>query len=131
MTEILIYWISTALLALLYVTSATLYVVKAGWVRQTLTDFGYPVYLHPLLIVVKILAVVAILSRYSIFLSDLAYAGIFYHLLLSALAHLGVKKPASVLPALAGLMLFAASFATQNSAREIPSPYPQIVVNHP
>ncbi|CAM3970243.1 DoxX family protein [Rahnella bruchi] len=131
MTEILIYWISTALLALLYVTSATLYVVKAGWVRQTLADFGYPVYLHPLLIVLKVLAVIAIVSRYSIFLSDLAYAGIFYHLLLSALAHLGVKKPAGALPALVGLVLFAASFATQNSVREIPSPYPQIVVNHP
>ncbi|MNG79493.1 MULTISPECIES: DoxX family protein [Serratia] len=129
MTEIWIYWMSTTLLALLYVTSAALYVVKAGWVRQTLIDFGYPAYLHPVLIVVKLLAVIAILSRFSVFLSDLAYAGVFYHLILSALAHLGVKKPAGAIPALAGLMLLTASFATQNSARELPSPYPQIVVN--
>ncbi|VEI19057.1 Uncharacterised protein [Serratia plymuthica] len=129
MTEIWIYWMSTTLLALLYVTSAALYVVKAGWVRQTLIDFGYPAYLHPVLIVVKLLAVIAILSRFSVFLSALAYAGVFYHLILSALAHLGVKKPAGAIPALAGLMLLTASFATQNSARELPSPYPQIVVN--
>ncbi len=43
--------------------------------------------------VVKVLGPVAILSRFSVALSDLAYAGVFYHLLLSGLAHLGVRKP--------------------------------------
>lgn len=58
-------------------------------------------------------------------LSDLAYAGIFYHLLLSGLAHLGVRKPRGALPAVVGLALLAASFVTQNAAREVPSPYVQ------
>ena len=45
----------------------------------------------------------AILSRFSVALSDLAYAGIFYHLLLSGLAHIGVRKPCGALPAVLGL----------------------------
>lgn len=78
------YWISTTLLALLYLASATLYVVKRDWVRQTLAELNYPApYLVPLMIVVKVLGPLVILSRVSVPLSDLAYAGIFFHLLLS------------------------------------------------
>ncbi|WP_175838969.1 DoxX family protein [Burkholderia anthina] len=117
------YWFSTALLSLLYLASATLYVVKRSRVRDTLAGFGYPAYLVPLLSVAKILAVAAILTRVGVPLSDLAYAGIFYHLLLSALAHIGVRKPRGALPAALGLACLVVSFTTQNAAREIPSPY--------
>ncbi|MBR0665442.1 hypothetical protein GXW71_13840 [Roseomonas hellenica] len=120
------YWISTALLSLLYLVSAVLYVTRGGWVRQALADLGYPAYLVPVIAAVKVLGVAAILSRVSVPLSDLAYAGIFYHLLLSALAHLGVRKPGGALPAALGLALLAASFATQNAARDVPSPYAQV-----
>jgi DoxX-like family len=125
MATIYIYWISTALLSLLYLTSAYMYATKGDWVRQVLADLGYPAYLVPIMIVVKVLGVVAILSRVSVALSDLAYAGIFYHLLLSGLAHIGVRKPSGALPAVIGLALLAASFVTQNAAREVPSPYVQ------
>ena len=77
------------------------------------------------MIAVKVLGVAAILSRFSVAVSDLAYAGIFYHLLLSGLAHLGVRKPSGALPAAVGLVLLIASFVTQNAAREFPSPYVQ------
>jgi len=77
----------------------------------------------PFLIVIKILAPLVILSRFNVALSDLAYAGIFYHLLLSALAHLGTKKPVGAAPAVIGLLLLVASFLTQNAVRGIPSPY--------
>jgi hypothetical protein len=117
------YWISTALLTLLYLTSAITYVTKGAWVRQILSKLGYPAYLVPIMIAVKLLGVAAILSRFSVALSDLAYAGMFYHLLLSGLAHLGVRKPSATLPAAVGLALLAASFLTQNAARDVPSPY--------
>jgi hypothetical protein len=123
MAAIFVYWISTALLTLLYVTSAITYVTKGGWVRQILSELGYPAYLVPVMIAVKVLGVGAILSRFSVALSDLAYAGMFYHLLLSGLAYLGVWKPRGALPAAVGLALLAASFLTQNAAREAPSPY--------
>jgi hypothetical protein len=125
MIEIYIYWISTTLLSLLYLASATLYLVKREWVRQALADLGYPANLMPLLIAVKILAVVVILLRLSVPLSDLAYAGMLYHLLLSALAHINVRKPRGALPAAICLVLLITSFVTQNAAREVHSPYVQ------
>ena len=125
MIEIYIYWISTTLLSLLYLASATLYLVKREWVRQALTDLGYPANLMPLLIAVKILAVVVILLRLSVPLSDLAYAGMLYHLLLSALAHINARKPRGALPAAICLVLLITSFVTQNAARDVHSPYLQ------
>ncbi|MBN3832544.1 DoxX family protein [Burkholderia sp. Ac-20344] len=119
----LAYWISTALLSLLYLASATLYIVKRDLIRTTLVGLGYPAYLVPLLTVVKIAAVAAILTRAYVPLSDLAYAGIFYHLLLSALAHIGVRQPRGALPAAIALVCLVVSFITQNAARDIPSPY--------
>lgn len=120
-----LYWASTTLLSLLYLASATIYVTRRGWVRQALAELGYPATLVPVMVAVKILGVAAILSRASVALSDLAYAGMLYHLLLSALAHIGVRKPRGALPAAVGLALLAASFLTQNAARAVPSPYLQ------
>jgi hypothetical protein len=117
MAERYFYWTSTMLLSLLYLASATMYLVKRDWVRQALADLGYPGYLVPILATVKILAVAAILSRVSVALSDLAYVGMFYHLLLSASAHFNGRKPGGALPAMAGLVLVIASFLTQTLTR--------------
>ncbi|MDE5455347.1 hypothetical protein GWE18_21395 [Bradyrhizobium sp. CSA112] len=122
------YWISTALLCLLYLASAIMYVARRDWAGQALTDLGYPAYLVQVMIAVKVLGAAAILSRVNVALSDLAYAGMFYHLLLSGLAHLGVRKPGGAVPAAVGLALLIASFVTQNAAREMPSPYVQAAV---
>jgi DoxX-like family len=127
MPAISTYWISTALLSLLYLTSAYVYVAKGDWVRQVLAELGYPGYLVPFMIVVKVLGPAAILLRISTALSDLAYAGMFYHLLLSGLAYISVRKPGGALPAVVGLVLLAASFITQNAARVGPSPYVQTI----
>ena len=124
------YWISTALLSLLYLTSACLYLAKGKWVRKTLAELGYPAYLVPVMIAVKILGPIAILARFSVALSDFAYAGVFYHLLLSGLAHIGVRKPQDAVPAVVGLVLLVTSFLTQNVAREVPSPYAQAAAAH-
>ncbi|NKJ94724.1 hypothetical protein GFM14_24760 [Rhizobium leguminosarum bv. viciae] len=130
MSIIYIYWISTGLLALLYLFSAFTYITKPDWVRGVLAELGYPTYLLQVMIVVKILGAAAILSRFSVALSDLAYAGIFYHLILSGMAHVGVKKPSGALPAAVGLILLFASFFTQNAAREVPSPYVHLTEAH-
>jgi hypothetical protein len=124
MLENYAYWISTALLSLLYLVSVHLYVTKRDLVKQTQIALGYSAdHLVPFMIVVKILGPVAILSRLSVPLSDLAYAGIFYHLILSGMAHLGVRNPKAAVPAVVGLVLLAISFATQNVTRQVPSPY--------
>ena len=119
-----IYWISTALLSLLYFVSASMYIARGDFVREALADLGYSApLLVPFMIVVKVLGPVAILWHFSVTLSDLAYAGILYHLILSGFAHLGVRKPKGAIPAAAGLILLVASFATQSAARELSSPY--------
>ncbi|AFC85677.1 hypothetical protein Fraau_1230 [Frateuria aurantia DSM 6220] len=40
-----VYWISTALLCLLYIASAILYIIRRDWVRRTFAELGYPGYL--------------------------------------------------------------------------------------
>ena len=122
------YWISTALICLLYLVSITMYLTKGEQVRQAFAAFGYPAYLREILIVVKALGVVAILSRKSITLSDLAYAGMFFHLLFAFSAHLHAGD-GGFMPAIVGLIALIASFFTQNSARAKQSPYPSLRSN--
>lgn len=127
------YWISSALLALLYLTSAIMYLAKTAWVRTQLAALGYPGYLVPFLIAVKVMAVVAVLWRFSVPLADLAYAGMLFHLLLAVIAHVGVRKAKEAVPAVIGLLLLITSFVTQNAARDLPSPYAaatEAVVGH-
>lgn len=118
-----IYWIGTTLLSAIYLSSAALYLFKPAFVRQAQADLGYhAAHLVPFLVAVKILGSIAVVTRISVPLSDLAYAGFFYHLLLSGLAHLGADKPKGAIPAAIGLVLLAVSFMTQNAARNGVSP---------
>jgi hypothetical protein len=121
-----VYWIATLLLCLLYLTSAVMYLAKPAWARGEISALGYPASLVPLLIAVKLLAVAAILTRFSVAISDLAYAGILYHLLLSAWAHVSAGRSRNALPALIALILLALSLSTQNVGRSEPSPYGHI-----
>jgi hypothetical protein len=134
MIENYVYWISTSLLSLLYLASASMYVAKGDYVRNAQAELGYSAsHLVPFMIVIKVLGPAAILWRFNVALSDLAYVGMFYHLLLSALAHLGVRKPKGSIPAVIGLILLVASFMTQNAVRDLPSPYapPTAVIQTP
>ncbi|WP_229419155.1 DoxX family protein [Pseudoduganella dura] len=118
------------LLSLLYLASAFMYITKRAFVRKVQAELGYSASnLVPFMIVVKILGPAAILLHFNVALSDLAYAGMFYHLILSGLAHLGVRKAEGATPAAIGLFLLVLSFATQNVARELPSPYASGLTN--
>jgi len=55
-------------------------------------------------------------------LSDLAYTGVFFHLLLAFSAHINAGDDA-FLPAVIGLIALFVSFSTQNTARDQPSPH--------
>ncbi len=118
----IVYWIATALLSLGYLGGAVFYVIGHDMVVPMFSQLGYPVYLTYLLPVVKILGPVAILSRYSMALSDLAYAGMFYHLLLAFSAHVTSGTPGWQ-PAVVMFILLLVSFFTQNAARKGVSPY--------
>jgi hypothetical protein len=115
------YWISTALLCLIYLGGAAAYILQRPMVEEGFAHFGYPSYLITVLIVAKIAAPLAILSRVSVSLSDLAYAGMLFHLLLAISAHLNAGD-GGFFPALVALILLLISFFTQNGARKVPSP---------
>lgn len=72
-----VYWISTALLCLLYIASAILYIIRRDWVRRTFAELGYPGYLVTVLTLLKLTAVSTILGRFSAVLSDLAYENLY------------------------------------------------------
>ena len=116
------YWFSTGLISLLYFASAAFYLTNHDSVVSQLADLGYPAYLATLLPAVKILGPLAILVRKWIALSDLAYAGIFYHLILAASAHINAGDQGYI-PAILGLILLCISFFTQNAVRKGASPY--------
>ena len=118
----LIYWISTGLLCLGYLGGAALYTLQHDMVAGMFGQLGYPVYLSYLLPVVKVLGPLAILTRVSVALSDLAYAGMFYHLLLAFSAHVTSGVPGWQ-PSIIILALVLVSFFTQNAVRGSQSPY--------
>jgi hypothetical protein len=117
----ILYWLSTSALCLIYAAGAVIYLTQRPMVEEGFAHFGYPAYLINVLIAAKIAAPLTILSRVSVRLSDLAYAGMLYHLLLAASAHLNADDGGYV-PALLGLIFLALSFLTRNGARKTASP---------
>lgn len=122
----IIYWLSTSLLCTVYVAAAIIYLVLRPMVEEGFRYFGYPTYLITLLIVAKITAPLAIMTRFSVWLSDLAYAGMFYHLGLATLAHLNADEGGSA-HTLVLLVLLIVSFVSQNLGRKVASPNAPIV----
>ncbi|MHA6297624.1 DoxX family protein [Devosia sp. CAU 1758] len=118
---IIAYWANTALLSLIYAGGALAYLTQRDMVEEGFIHFGFPAYLITVLIVAKIAAPLAILTRASVLLSDLAYAGMLFHLLLAVSAHLNAGD-GGFIPALVGFVLLVTSFLTQNAARKRPSP---------
>ncbi|MCU0883041.1 MAG: DoxX family protein [Hyphomonadaceae bacterium] len=117
-----VYWIATGLLALIYIAGGIMYLTNLDWVRGAFAALGYPSYLVPFLAVAKLGAAVTILWRFSVALSDLAYAAMLFHLLLAVSAHVAAADMGFG-PAVVGLIALAVSFATQNAARKSGSPY--------
>lgn len=87
-----------------YLVSATVYIAKDGEVLRALADLRYLAYLVPILVGVKRLAVAAVPWLLSVAIRDLAYAGIFFCLLLAVVASLVVRKSGAAVPAAAGLV---------------------------
>ena len=112
----IIYWVATGLVSLIYFGGAIFDATQGDIVRGLYGQLGYPAYLVSLLIVAKIATPVAILLRKPVWLSDLAYTGMFWHLLLAISAHLNAGD-FGFPPAVVGLIALSVSFFWQNKAR--------------
>ncbi|MEM7589254.1 MAG: DoxX family protein [Myxococcota bacterium] len=106
------YYISTGLLTVMLCGAAGMYFFNNTEVQKTFTALGYPVYLIYPLAIVKILGLIAIWSRKSLLLLNLAYAGFFYNFALGLLAHIMVGD-GEFMGAVVAIILLEISFATQ------------------
>jgi hypothetical protein len=120
----LIYWAATGVLSVIYIGGGIFYLTNMSAVQDMYAVFGFPSWLVPVLGTLKLLGVAAIVSRLNVPLSDLAYAGMFFHLFLAICTHIGNGDPVTALmPAVVAMVALVTSFLSQNTARNKPSPY--------
>lgn len=86
-----IYWISTGLLCFLFVAGAMMYLFNYQRAEGFFINLGFPTWIIYPLAVLKILGPIAILTKRSNFLKELAYAGFFFDAILAFVAHLMVS----------------------------------------
>lgn len=106
-----LYWVFTALLAVLMVGSAVWALADYASAQASFVRLGFPAYLVLPLEIAKVLGIAAIVTDVSRFLKNLAYAGCFYQLLLALSAHMAAGDgPAMMLGAASGMVFVAGSF---------------------
>lgn len=118
----IVYWGATGLLAFIYLGGGVFYLTSHATVAELYGTLGYPAHLVIPLAIAKLAGAAAILVRRPVWLSDLAYAGMFFHLLLALMAHIAAND-GGFLPAIVALILLGVSFFTQNAVRRPASPY--------
>nr|WP_321237626.1 DoxX family protein [uncultured Psychroserpens sp.] len=87
----LIYWIATGLMSAIFLFSASMYLLNYERVSGFFVNLGFPTWLIYPLAILKFLGIVAILSKKSTFLKELAYAGFLFDAILALVAHLMVS----------------------------------------
>ncbi|TCK67904.1 DoxX-like protein [Winogradskyella wandonensis] len=87
LTKKIIYWVATAVLCCIMLYSAQLYFRNTEMVEGYFKSMNYPTYFVIPLAVLKVLGVIMILWRKSQWLTEWAYAGFFFDLVLATAAH--------------------------------------------
>ncbi|MBU2974599.1 DoxX family protein [Zobellia sp. B3R18] len=87
----IIYWASTILLCALFIMGAMMYIFNYPRAEGFFISLGFPTWIIYPLAILKILAPIAILTKKSNFLKELAYAGFLFDAVLAFFAHLMVS----------------------------------------
>jgi len=87
----IIYWIATGLMSAIFLFSASMYLFTYERASDFFINLGFPTWLIYPLAILKILGVVAVLTKKSKFLKELAYAGFLFDAILALVAHLVVS----------------------------------------
>ena len=82
-----LYWLTTVVLCGIMLYSAYMYFTNTAMIKGFFDSFGYPTYIVIPLAVLKVAGVIMILWRQSQWLTEWAYAGFFFDLVLATLAH--------------------------------------------
>ena len=91
----IIYWGATGLFSALAVVSSSMYFFNNEVALEAFIRLGYPTYIIYPLGVAKVLGLLAIWTKKSEFLKNLAYAGFFFNGVLALFAHIMVGDPLS------------------------------------
>ena len=81
------YWIVTVMMCALFAYSASMYFTNTEAVKGFFEALNYPTYVVIPLAIAKVLGIVAIISNGSRMLSEWAYAGFFFDVILATAAH--------------------------------------------
>ena len=106
----IVYWIATVLLSGLMVYSAQMYFTNTEMVKGFFESFNYPTYIVIPLAVAKVLAVIMIFWRKSTWLTEWAYAGLFFDLVLAYFAHHFAGDENNFLPLIGIIFLLLSYF---------------------
>lgn len=106
----IIYWVTTVLLCGIMLFSATMYFTKTEMVKGFFESFNYPTYIVIPLAVLKVLGVVMLLWRGNKWLTEWAYAGFFFDLVLAIAAHYYADDGIFGLSFIALLLIFPSYF---------------------
>ena len=109
-TQRIIYWVTTALLCLLLIYSAFNYLTQTETFTGYYESFNYPIYLVVPMAFAKIAAAIMILWRGSQWLTEWAYAGLFFDFVLAFFAHYLASEPEYFLPLIAIILLLTSYF---------------------
>ncbi|MFK8006827.1 MAG: DoxX family protein [Saprospiraceae bacterium] len=105
-----IYWVSTGLLTVIMLFSASMYIFNYEEITKAFEGLGYPTYIIYPLAIAKLLGLVAIWTKLSKTLTEWAYAGFFFDTVLACSAHLMVDD-GQFSPSLVAMILVLTSYS--------------------
>ncbi|WP_298370413.1 DoxX family protein [uncultured Lutibacter sp.] len=109
-TNKIIYWASTSLLSALLLMSAGMYVFNNEMVQGLFTSFGYPTYIIYPLAVLKIAAVIVLLSQKQSNIKEWAYSALFFEFILAFFAHVMINDGEQMASIIAMVLLLVSYF---------------------
>ena len=105
------HWVFTGLISLLLLGSASMYIMKHDEVAEVFVDLHFPVWLLYPMAIAKFAGVATILTKFNKSITEWAYAGIFFNMLLALGAHLDCGDNDYIAP-LVALILTLGSYFT-------------------
>ena len=117
-TKKIIYWGVTGLLSAMLLMSAGMYIFQNEMIQQLFTGFGYPTYLIYPLAMLKISAVIVLLTQKESRIKELAYAGLFFEFVLAFFAHIMVGD-GEQMAAMLAIILLVVSYVYNNRINKL------------
>lgn len=112
------HWIFTGLIGLMFLASGVMYIAKHTEITAEFSKLGFPIWLIYPMAVAKILGVVMIVTKFNKWLTEWAYAGIFFNLLLAVGAHTAIGDGEAIPPVVAILFILGSYFTWKKLSEE-------------